>query len=273
MALPYCLEFAYNILIVKERQMAKIIVITGASSGLGAALAKCYAQPDTVLGLIGRDTLRLNTIASECTFLGATVITATIDVTEADRLGEWLKEFDKTHPVDLIIANAGISAGTGNSSETIEQIKSIFEVNLNGVINTLYPLIIPMQKRRYGHIAIISSIAGFRGSPTAPAYSTSKAAVRVYGQALHGLLNQNGITVSVVCPGFIKTPMTDVNPFPMPFIMDANKAARLIKKGLDKHKTTIILPWIMGVIARLQNLLPDQMVNKIYLKIPAKPPS
>jgi short-subunit dehydrogenase len=250
--------------------MAKTIVITGASSGLGAALALTYADHGVILGLIGRHTERLNHIAAQCQAKGATTIIGELDVTDSHAMSDWLNTFDQQHPVDIIIANAGISAGTGGGGESLAQVKKIFAINIDGVLNTIHPLIEPMKARKHGQIAIVSSIAGFRGSPTAPAYSTSKAAVRVYGQALQGLLTPHGLTVSVICPGFIRSPMTDVNSFPMPFIMDADKAAAIIMRGITKRQTLIVFPWIMGALARVQNALPDRWVNWLYSHVPAK---
>jgi short-subunit dehydrogenase len=247
------------------------IVITGASGGLGTALAATYAAPGMTLGLLGRDAARLQDTAEQCRKLGAQTVIGQIDVTDTDGMAKWLNEFDSAYPIDLIIANAGISAGTGGGAETLDQIKHIFGVNVTGVMNTIHPVIDRMVARGQGQVAIVSSIAGFRGASTAPAYTTSKATVRVYGQALQGLLQPKGITLSVICPGFIRTHMTDVNPFPMPFIMEADQAAQIIKRKLAQKKNLIVFPWIMGAMAKLQNLLPDRLVNWIYSCVPAKP--
>lgn len=247
------------------------IIITGASSGLGAALALEYAAFGVVLGLVGRNADRLEAVATLCRDKGATVIHASMNVTDSDALATWISQFDSAYPVDLCIANAGISAGTGGGGESAAQIHHIFDVNVQGVINTIHPLIDPMKQRSKGQLAIVSSIAGFRGSPTAPAYSASKAAVRVYGQALRGHLDRSGVKVNVICPGFIKTAMTAVNRFPMPFIMDAEKAAKIIRGNLKKNKGLIAFPWPMALMARIQNLLPDALMNKIYNAVPAKP--
>lgn len=251
--------------------VASNIIITGASSGLGKALALEYAANGVVLGLVGRDDERLDEVARECFERGASVMTAVIDVCDSEMLSSWLLEFDDQYPVDLCIANAGVSAGTGGGFEGLDQIHHLFNININGVANTLHPLTSRMIGRNKGHLAIVSSVAGFRGSPTAPAYSTSKAAVRVYGQALRGLLAPEGVNVSVICPGFIKTPMTKVNPFPMPFIMNSDKAARIIRRGLKRNKGLIVFPWQMAILARLQNMLPDALINRIYRSVPAKP--
>jgi short-subunit dehydrogenase len=247
------------------------IVITGASSGLGHALALEYAAPHRVLGLIGRNETRLQQTAEQCRRQGATVLIGLVNVAQADDIVTWINAFDDQHPIDLCIANAGISAGTGGGGESLEQIHNIFNINVNGVVNTIHPACERMKQRGYGQLAIVSSIAGFRGSPTAPAYSASKATVRIYGQALRGNVGSQGIKVNVICPGFIRTPMTDVNRFPMPFIITAEKAAKYISKSLNKNKGLIVFPWPMALMARIQNMLPDALMNKIYNSVPAKP--
>ena len=247
------------------------IVITGASSGLGMALAWGYARPGCILGLIGRDRDRLEAVALQCREKGAETHIALLDVTDSDAIGTWLREFDHQHPIDLCIANAGISAGTGGGGESAEQARHIFNVNVNGVINTITPVLDRMKTRHKGQVAIVSSIAGFRGSPTAPAYSASKAAVRYLSQALNGEFAPHGVQVSVICPGFIQTPMTTVNRFPMPFIMTADKAATIIRKGLERKKNKIIFPLPMALLARLQNMIPDTLINRLYRSVPAKP--
>ena len=127
-----------------------------------------------------------------------------------------------------------------------------------------------MQKRQKGQIAIISSLAGFRGLPSSPAYSGSKAAVRVYGEGLRGNLKKFGIAVNVVCPGYIKTPMTDVNKFPMPFLMSAQECAAIIKDGLVKNKSRISFPFPLFFVVWLATLLSNKITDPIFAKLPAK---
>lgn len=249
----------------------KTILITGASSGLGTALALEYAASGVVLGLLGRNATRLEQVATDCRSKGAVVVTGLADVTHADAMTQWLQDFDRQYPVDLIIANAGISAGTGGGEESLQQATRLFEVNVTGVLNTALPLLEAMKARGRGQIALVSSLAGFRGLPTAPAYTASKGTVRLYGQALRGHLQPFGVDVRVVCPGFIKTPMTEINPFPMPFLMTAEKAAANIKRALHGRCGLIVFPWILYVAIRLQGLLPDDLLNWFYRRIPGKP--
>lgn len=204
----------------------KCIVITGASSGIGAALAEYYAAPGVTLGLTGRSDERLRAVAAACKARGAAVETALMDVCEREALAAWLLEIDGKKPIDLVIANAGISGGSGGHSvmgEEPEQLRRIMAVNLDGVFNTVLPLIPLMTGRKRGQIALMSSLAGLRGLPGAPAYSTSKAAVLAYGQALRGWLGMRGVKVSVIMPGFVRTPLIAANPFPMPFILEPKR--------------------------------------------------
>ncbi len=250
----------------------KNIVITGASSGLGEALAKAYAERGVTLGLLGRNTDKLETLAMYCRARGTEVITASIDVCNEAAMTDWLAHFDADHPIDLIIANAGISGGTASGTESSEQTRRIFEVNVTGVFNTVLPVISWMQMRSHGHIALISSIAGFRGLGSAPAYCSSKAAVRIWGEGLRCQLKKQGIKVSVICPGFIKTPMTDVNPYPMPFIMEAEEAAQRIKAGIEKNRPRIAFPLPMSIPLWLLSCLSPHIGDVLVSWLPGKPP-
>jgi short-subunit dehydrogenase len=248
----------------------KSILITGASSGLGAALARRYAAPGVALALGGRDPERLEAVAKACRNDGATVQARAIDVLERERLFVWISEIDKHSPLDLVIANAGISAGTGGAGETDAQTRRIMAVNLDGVINTVLPAVALMRPRRRGQIAIVSSIAAFRGFPGAPAYCASKAAVRVWGEALRGHLRGQGIGVSVICPGYIDTPMTAVNKFSMPMLMSAEKAAGIVARGLARGRGRIAFPWPMYALVRLIAALPLALSDPLLSRLPEK---
>lgn len=246
------------------------LLITGASSGIGASLARFYARPGTVLYLLGRDGERLEAIASLCREQGATVETASIDVRDRDSMARYIEEADARTPLGLVIANAGVSAGPGLSGETTEQTMRLFEINIGGVLNTVLPLLPRMQERKSGQIAIMSSLAGLRGLPSAPAYSASKNAVRAWGEALRGSLAADNIRVSVICPGYIKTPLTDGNPFPMPFLMDADKAARIIVSGLAKNRARIAFPLRLYVPVLLLAALPPSWTDWFFSRLPKK---
>ena len=182
-----------------------------------------------------------------------------------------MREIDLKTPVDLVIANAGISAGTGGGGESAQQVRRIFSTNIDGVMNSIQPLIPAMATRKRGQIAIISSLAGIRALPSSPAYSASKACVRYYGDALRGWLAKNNVNVSVVCPGYVRTPMTDVNDFPMPFIMSAEKAAAIIAKGLERGKPRIAFPLALYIPLWLLSCLPVCITDPFFARLPAKP--
>jgi short-subunit dehydrogenase len=248
----------------------KLILITGAGSGIGKALALEYAINGIKLFLIGRDIEKLKACAALCSAKGADVEIKSIDVKDAENMQNYIAAISENYGLDLVIANAGISAGTSSGSENEKQINEIFSVNIDGVLNTINPAIKFMSKINKGQVALISSLAGFRGLPSSPAYSASKACVRVYGEGLRGSLAPLGIEVNVVCPGYIKTPMTDVNNFYMPFLMAPHKAARIIKNGLEKNKSRIAFPFLLYFVVWLATLISTKITDPIFAKLPKK---
>jgi short-subunit dehydrogenase len=256
----------------KDQKLPKSILITGASSGIGEALALHYAGPGVFLALSGRNEDRLEQVAQACRKRGALVDMAILSVTETGLMEDWITQIDEEHPLDLVVANAGISGGTGGPmvGEPISQARAIFDVNLMGVLNTLDPIIPRMTERGQGQIAVISSMAGFRGFPGAPAYSASKGAVRFYGEALRGALKPAGIKVNVICPGFVATRMTKVNDFPMPFTWSAPKAANRIARDLSRNVGRITFPWPVRASVWLLALLPDCLAQRLLTILPAK---
>ena len=246
------------------------ILITGASSGIGAALARLYAAKGVALALGGRDAGRLAKVAADCRSSGAEVSETIVDVTDRLAMEGWVAEADGHRPIDLVIANAGVSAGTADGEETTEQLRAVFAVNVDGAFNTVLPLLLAMRQRRRGQIALMSSLASFRGFPGAPAYSASKAALRVWGEGLRGALHRTGITVSVICPGFVASPMTSGNPFPMPMLMPAERAARIIRRGLAKDRARIAFPLPMYAAAWLLGALPPALTDSWMRRLPKK---
>jgi short-subunit dehydrogenase len=224
-------------------QSFKSIVITGASSGIGEALALDYARPGIALALSGRDAQRLDSVAAACRAKGATVDAGCIDVIDGAALASWLVKFDEAHPVDLVIANAGISIDKDNSSlDDFSIVRKTFDVNVGGVFNTVEPLIGRMMARHSGQIAVMSSLAGFIGLPYSASYNGSKAAVRVWGESIRYVLKKSGIGVSVICPGFVVSRLTASAPFKMPFLMSAERASQIIRDGLARNKARIAFP-------------------------------
>jgi short-subunit dehydrogenase len=248
----------------------KSILITGGSSGIGEALALAYAAPGVFLGLTGRNRERLDRVAALCRAAGAEVATAVVDVRETDPLAAWMAGLDREAPLDLVIANAGISAGTGSTGESDRQARDILAVNVDGVVNSVLAAAALMRPRRRGQIAIMSSLAGFRGFPGAPAYCASKAAVRVWGEALRGMLAREGIEVTVICPGYVKSPMTEKNDFPMPFLMEADRAAGIIRRGLAANRARIVFPRRLFAAAWLLALLPPAWTDPLLGRLPQK---
>lgn len=249
--------------------MPKNIVITGASSGIGAALAVEYAAEGVQLGLLARNAERLAEVKAECEAKGASVSTASIDVAAREAMHDWLLDFDSKYPIDLLVANAGISSGSGGGDEP-DVTYRLFATNVDGVLNSVLPVAPLMVGRRKGQIALVSSLAGIRGLPSAPAYSASKNAVRAYGEALRGKLGKDGVKVSVVCPGYVKTPLTDVNTFPMPFIMEAPKAAQVIRKGLARNRSRIAFPWQLYVPLWIMSSLSTALTDWFFARLPEK---
>jgi short-subunit dehydrogenase len=169
-----------------------------------------------------------------------------------------------------VIANAGISGGGLEARADAEQTRRMLAVNVEGMLNTVEPALAPMLARRRGQIALMSSLAGFRGMPSAPAYCASKAAVRVYGEALRARLRGSGVSVSVVCPGFVRTPLTAGNPFPMPLLMEPERAAARIRTGLERKRPQIAFPWPMHLAVRLLAALPPKLADRWLARLPAK---
>lgn len=246
------------------------IVITGASSGIGAGLAVAYASAGTTLCLVGRNESRLAEVAARCAARGAGVITCVCDVRDREKLAGLLATFDATHPIELLIANAGISAGLGEETESEAQVREVFATNLDGVLNSVLPVLPWMQRRGRGHIALMSSLAGIRGLPSCPAYSASKMAVRGFGEGLRGAYRQYGITVSVICPGYIRTPMTEVNTFPMPLIMTVEKAVRKIQFGIAFSRSRIAFPLALYLPLWLLTCLPVALTDRFFAALPKK---
>jgi NADP-dependent 3-hydroxy acid dehydrogenase YdfG len=243
---------------------ASSILITGAAGAIGTALAQAYAAPGVHLFLGDIEAGLLESLTARCRSQGAEVWTTVVDVTNRGDMAAWISRSDQIRPLDLVIALAGISRGTFSREEKPEEIRSVFAVNLDGMLNTVEPAIPLFRQRGRGQLALTSSLAGSRGFPVAPSYCATKAAIRVYGQSLRARLLRENIFVSVIIPGFIESPMTDANPYPMPFRVKVDRAAKIIKTNLAKGRAHICFPVPHAAGAFLVSLLPPSLADRFF---------
>jgi NADP-dependent 3-hydroxy acid dehydrogenase YdfG len=256
MALPHSPQFEH-------------VVITGASSGLGAALARYYAAPGRLLSLGGRDSARLGALSDACRALGAVVEPMSVDVTDAEAMESWLLGRDDAAPVDLVVAGAGIGGAavvTQGLPETGDRARLIMATNAGGVVNTVTPLLPRLIARRSGSVALIGSISGAIGLPQSPAYCASKAAVAVYGDALRRLLRQHGVRLTNVLPGFVDTPMSQSLDLGRPFLWTAEQAAQRIARDIAHGRGRSAFPWQLRLAIGLQSILPLAITDAILAR-------
>ncbi|MGH6834556.1 MAG: SDR family NAD(P)-dependent oxidoreductase [Methylocella sp.] len=252
----------------------KTILITGASSGIGRALALGYARDGVSLSLIGRDRERLEHTAAAARAQGAEVSIGQLDVCDRNTMAYWIEAADMRRPFDLVIANAGITTGLGpgDIAEDPRAVRAVVGINLIGVLNTVEPLIGPMCARGAGHIAFIGSIAGLRGLPYAPSYCATKAAVHAYSESLRGRIEARGVRVSLVIPGFVKTPLNDSIDAVKPLEITGSDAAILIQRGLERGRAIIAFPRSLYLLARLARILPARLVDKVVARFQVNVP-
>ncbi len=239
------------------------ILITGASSGIGAALARLYAAPGMRLDLWGRDADRLAAVAGAAEAMGAAPTTRRVDLLDRAAVAAAVAAADDAAPLDLVVANAGISNAGLAAHDDLEGGVLVIAANLLGVWATVVPAAARMRARERGQLALMSSLAGDRGLPFGGAYGASKAGVRVLAESLRAELAPHGVKVSAICPGFVATPLTAKNRFAMPFLVDADTAARRIRHGLERDRPRIGFPWPLDLASRVAALLPSRLVDPV----------
>jgi short-subunit dehydrogenase len=250
--------------------MATRVFLTGASSGIGAALARQYSARGATLGLLARreDLLRelQRTLPSPSAIYPC-------DVRDSAAVRAAAGDFIAAHGLpDIVVANAGVSHGTLTEfPEDIETFAEILDINVTGLVRTFQPFVAAMRERGSGTLVGIASVAGIRGLPGASAYSASKAAAIRYLESLRVEMHGSGVRVATICPGYIATPMTRKNPYPMPFILEADEFALRCARAIDAGKSLAIIPWQMAIVGRLMAALPNAVFDRLAARAGRKP--
>ena len=252
------------------RAPARKVIITGASSGIGRALALEYAGRGAALGLIAR---RADLLAQLAASLPVRSYTYAVDVTDARSLAMAAEDFvARVGSPDVVIANAGVSAGTltGNPEDNAV-FGEIMAINVIGMMLTFQPFVEAMKRQREGVLVGIASVAGIRGLPGAAAYCASKAAAISYLESLRVELRGSGVSVVTICPGYVATSMTSKNPYRMPFLMDAEVAASKMARAIAARKRFYVLPWQMALVGWVLHRLPRPLYDLLFAGAPHKP--
>jgi short-subunit dehydrogenase len=250
------------------------VFITGASSGIGGAVARRYARRGATLGLAARRGDRLAALAVELSAAGAAGgFIYPLDVTDADALRDAGDDFmARAGTPDVVVASAGVSIGTlTECREDLAAIRRVLDINVHGMAATFAPFITPMRQRGQGRLAGVASVAGIRGLPGAGAYSASKAAAIAYLESLRVELFGSGVKVVTIAPGYVATPMTEHNPYPMPFLLTADDAARRFVRAIERGVSYTVIPWQMGLVAKGLRLLPNWLYDRLFAHAPRKP--
>jgi short-subunit dehydrogenase len=250
--------------------VTQCVFITGASSGIGAALAKAYATRGTKIGLVARRIEELRELAAE---LPSETIALCADVRDKSSMQNAAAQFVERFGVpDIVIANAGVSHGTATErGEDIATFSEILDINVLGILRTFQPFLVSMRQKKQGRLVGIASVAGFRGLPGSSAYSASKAAAISYLESLRIELRGSGVNVTTLCPGYIATPMTARNPYRMPFMLSAEQAAQKMILAIDAGRDFVVLPWQMALIGRIMRVLPNRLFDTLAAKSGRKP--
>jgi len=241
------------------------VLITGATGGIGAALAKSYAARGKTLILHGRDPPRLAAVCAKCRERGARVLPMSFDLREAKAAIEQLRAVSEQEAIDLVIVNAGVtrSIGDGEQVESLEAARELLAVNLDGALATVAGVLPAMRRRGSGQIALMSSLAALHGIARTPLYCATKAALKAYGESLRLWLAPQGVAVTVVLAGFVRTAMTESTKGPKPGIICPDRAAVLIRRGLERNRARIAFPWWLAYGLYLLPLLPPALAERI----------
>lgn len=251
-------------------RVAPVVFLTGASTGIGEALARHYAAAGATLGLVARRGDLLERVRDS---LPGSHHGYVADVRDAAALQQAAADFmQRAGLPDLVIGNAGVSVGTlTGEPDDLPAFEAVFDINVLGLVRTFAPFVKPMQARGSGTLAGVASVAGIRGLPGAGAYSASKAAAISYLESLRVELRGSGVQVKTLCPGYIDTPMTEKNPYPMPFMLDAADAAARFAHFFASGRSYAVIPWQMAVVAKLMRLLPNPVYDALAAKSGRKP--
>ncbi len=243
----------------------KVAVVTGASSGIGWEIAKTLAARQCAVGVIARRQDKLEALVQEIRAAGGKAAWAVADIADRSQTLAAFRVFrDALGPVDLLIANAGYGVPTTIDPINADEIDATFKINTLGVIHAIEAVLPEMLQRGQGHLAAVSSLASYLGIPGESAYRASKAAVNVYLEGLRVQLRRSGIHVTTVCPGFIRTPMTAHNTFRMPFVMNADRAAQLIVRAIERKKKVYNFPWQTSLLMKLATWFPDWLLERVF---------
>ncbi|MFD4839998.1 SDR family NAD(P)-dependent oxidoreductase [Achromobacter sp. NPDC058515] len=254
----------------REPGLPRSVLITGATGGIGGALALEYAAAGVkTLILQGRNAARLQELADRCGALGARVVTRELDVRDHDALMAWLDEVCESEAPALVVANAGVNINTGpqGQGEDWPDVLRLLDVNVKAVFATVHGALPAMRRRGHGQIALVSSLAAWRGLPETPSYSASKAAVKVYGEAMRDALAAEGIRFNVIMPGYVESQMCSDMPGPKPFLWKADKAARVIRRGLQANRARISFPFPLNLGCFLLSVIHPALSGWILNKL------